>query len=307
MYSCVVVSMFVTYVCVLMAVGYFTLFERKALACMQIRKGPNKVGVGGILQPIADAVKLLSKQYLVPSRANKLCFYFAPVFSFTLSLMLWHAFPFYYANYYVVFGLMYFFCVSSVSVFGTIMAGWASNSKYAMIGAIRGAAQAISYEVSFSLLALFCVFLRGGFSLSGVEFPGVALAFLAFPLFQMFLATMLAETNRAPFDLVEGESELVSGFNVEYSGVGFTLIFIAEYCSMLFMSVFVSVFWLGGFSAWFFSGPAVLVVKSLFVCFFFVLCRGALPRHRYDLLMSLTWKSFLPASLIGLLVTFWLS
>nr|YP_009353884.1 NADH dehydrogenase subunit 1 [Laternula truncata]AQZ26188.1 NADH dehydrogenase subunit 1 [Laternula truncata] len=291
------VCVIITYICVLLAVAFFTLFERKILGYAQLRKGPNKVGVVGLLQPFSDALKLLSKEYAVLLECNQLCFFLAPALSFFLAMMMWNIFPSFNGISYFVFGVIYFLCVSSVSVYGVLLAGWSSNSKYALIGAIRGAAQTISYEVSFSLLLLFCVFLTSTFDLEEFYFP---IALLGFPLFLMFVASMLAETNRAPFDLVEGESELVSGFNVEYSGPGFTLIFLAEYANIIFISTFTSMIWLGGFSFWFISGPSVLVFKSLLLSFFFVWARGALPRYRYDLLMSLAWKSFLPAALVGL-------
>nr|YP_009353854.1 NADH dehydrogenase subunit 1 [Lyonsia norwegica]AQZ26147.1 NADH dehydrogenase subunit 1 [Lyonsia norwegica] len=297
----VLISMVITYLCVMLAVGYFTLMERKVLGGVQLRKGPNKVGVAGILQPIADGLKLLSKQYFYPARSNKLSFYLAPAMFFVLSLMLWHVSPMYFPATYFLYGVLFFLCVSSISVFGVLVAGWASNSKYAIMGAVRGAAQTISYEVSFSLLLLFCVFGQGGFCVGGGG-KEMVWAVLGLPLFLMFLTTVLAETNRTPFDLVEGESELVSGYNVEYGGLGFTLIFIAEYSSMLFMSSMGSMMWLGGFSACFVAGPPVLVAKTLALCYFFVITRGALPRFRYDLLMGLTWKSFLPASLVGVVV-----
>lgn len=180
--------------------------------------------------------------------------------------------------------MIYFLCVSSVRVYGVLLAGWSSNSKYALIGAVRGAAQTISYEVRFSLLLLFCIFIIRTFDLEGFYFP---VALIGFPLFCIFVARILAETNRAPFDLVEGESELVSGFNVEYGGPGFTLIFLAEYANIIFISTFTRIIWLGGFRLGFVSGPMVLVLKRLILSFFFVWARGALPRYRYDLLISL--------------------
>nr|YP_009353867.1 NADH dehydrogenase subunit 1 [Myadora brevis]AQZ26162.1 NADH dehydrogenase subunit 1 [Myadora brevis] len=295
----VVVSFLVTYIFILAGVAYFTLLERKGLGYFQRRKGPNKVGFIGVFQPLADALKLFLKEFIIPKRSNKYCFVMAPVFTLMISLLLWHAFPSFYPSTCLGWGILYVLCVSSLNVYGTMISGWSSNSKYALLGAMRAVAQTISYEVSMSLFILFVVILYGSFDLYSISEKSFMVWVLFPPLFFQFLASVLAETNRAPFDLAEGESELVSGFNVEYSGGGFALIFMAEYANILFMSTLVSVLWLGGFSV---GSPLLLGVKTLFISFFFIWSRATLPRHRYDLLMALTWKSFLPMALIGLLV-----
>nr|YP_009353839.1 NADH dehydrogenase subunit 1 [Euciroa cf. queenslandica STW-2017]AQZ26123.1 NADH dehydrogenase subunit 1 [Euciroa cf. queenslandica STW-2017] len=295
-------SFLITYIFCLLSVAYFTLFERKVLAYSQKRKGPNKVGYWGFFQPFADAIKLFTKELTVPSKSNWVPFILAPILSLGLSLMLWHVYPNFNSIYYVSWGLLYFLCVSSVNVYGVLLAGWSSNSKYALLGSLRGAAQTISYEVSMALILLFSMYMYQTLSVEELSTNPMWFMLLSPPLFIMFVASAMAETNRAPFDLVEGESELVSGFNVEYGGPGFALIFMGEYANIIFMSSLVSVLWCGGFNLLGFSSVWILVIKTMVLMYFFVWARATLPRFRYDLLMSLTWKYFLPISLSMLML-----
>nr|NP_203513.1 NADH dehydrogenase subunit 1 [Terebratalia transversa]AAK95504.1 NADH dehydrogenase subunit 1 [Terebratalia transversa] len=276
-----------TLVPILLSMAFFTLLERKILGYAQNRKGPNKVGVGGWLQPILDAVKLLSKDLVSPSRSSKVGFFFAPVAMILLSLIFWLNYWSAFSFSYLSKGVLYFMCVSSLSVYPVFMSGWASNSKYALLGAIRSVAQTISYEISMVLIILVPLCLVGGFDMNlmpGFFWVGVLFPYMVLP----WAVTVLAETNRAPFDFAEGESELVSGYNVEYGGVPFTLIFMGEYISILFLSLMTAVLFMGTGMVW---------VKTLGVAVVFVLVRSALPRLRYDLIMGLTWKCYLPVVL----------
>nr|BAN70246.1 NADH dehydrogenase subunit 1 [Chrysomallon squamiferum] len=299
-----IVSFFMTYVCILLGLAFFTLLERKGLGYMQVRKGPNKVGIMGLPQPLADAAKLLTKEMSKPSMVNQLPYYAAPVLSLILALMLWQLFPSNSVVTVLKFGMLFFLCVSSMNVYGTLLAGWGSNSKYALLGAIRAIAQTISYEVSLALILLFSLFLS--FSLSLVDIQEcqslVWFCFLLFPLSMVWLVSCVAETNRAPFDFAEGESELVSGFNVEYGAGGFALIFMAEYANILLMSLLTCCIFFGGPFFFGLSLDIISSLKVLFFCFVFVWIRVTLPRFRYDLLMGLTWKSFLPLALSGLVL-----
>nr|QGW36206.1 NADH dehydrogenase subunit 1 [Monodonta labio] len=292
----------VTYICVLLGVAFFTLLERKGLGYFQIRKGPNKVGLGGLPQPLADAAKLFTKELAKPTLANQSPYFLAPVLSLVLALLLWELYPSEGCGGYFLWGVLFFLCVSSLNVYGTLLAGWASNSKYALLGAIRAVAQTISYEVSLALILLFVLFVCGSFSFIEIKgmYGGVWLSFLLFPISLVWFVSCVAETNRAPFDFAEGESELVSGFNIEYSAGGFALIFMAEYGNILVMSMFTSVLFFGGGSVVGVDFDLVMSLKILFFAFLFVWVRATLPRFRYDLLMGLTWKSFLPVSLGGL-------
>nr|AND96615.1 NADH deshydrogenase subunit 1 [Helictopleurus quadripunctatus] len=283
---------------VLIGLAFLTLMERKVLGYIQIRKGPNKVGFTGILQPFSDAIKLFTKEQTFPYMSNYLIYYMSPVFSLCLSLMLWLCMPFLTYLFNFNLGVLYFLCISSLGVYTIMMAGWSSNSNYSMLGALRAVAQTISYEVSLFLILLSFLFLVS--KLNFLEFlkyqDNMWFLFLCFPLCFMWFISSLAETNRTPFDFAEGESELVSGFNVEYSSGGFALIFLAEYSSILFMSMLCSLLFLGGdlYSVGFFF-------KLVFMAFLWVWVRGTLPRYRYDKLMYLCWKSFLPVSLNYLL------
>nr|YP_010644141.1 NADH dehydrogenase subunit 1 [Potamopyrgus estuarinus]ADB93372.1 NADH dehydrogenase subunit 1 [Potamopyrgus estuarinus]WBV76827.1 NADH dehydrogenase subunit 1 [Potamopyrgus estuarinus]WMX20472.1 NADH dehydrogenase subunit 1 [Potamopyrgus estuarinus] len=303
------ISCLFTYICVLLAVAFFTLLERKGLSYMQIRKGPNKVGIAGLPQPLADAAKLLTKEIAKPTSANYSPYFLAPVFSFILALLLWQLYPSLYSSGYFKWGILFFLCVSSLNVYGTLLAGWASNSKYALLGSLRAIAQTISYEVSMALILLFPLFMLA--TLSFIELSesqeSIWLSFLMLPVSFIWFVTCIAETNRAPFDFAEGESELVSGFNIEYGAAGFALIFLAEYANILVMSLFSAVLFFGGTSNFFFFSDIAFTLKILFFAFLFIWVRASYPRFRYDLLMSLTWKAFLPVALAALALIFSLS
>nr|YP_008081151.1 NADH dehydrogenase subunit 1 [Thyridosmylus langii]AGH27228.1 NADH dehydrogenase subunit 1 [Thyridosmylus langii] len=285
-------------ICVLVGVAFLTLLERKVLGYIQIRKGPNKVGFCGVPQPFCDAIKLFSKEQTYPIMSNYLSYYISPIMSLFLALLIWVIFPYGVNLYSFNLGLLFFLCCTSLGVYTVMIAGWSSNSSYALLGGLRAVAQTISYEVSMALLMMSFVILIGSFNLLDFEIyqKNIWFLMLSFPLMLAWLASSLAETNRTPFDFAEGESELVSGFNIEYSSGGFALIFLAEYASILFMSLLFSVMFLGSdlFSLMFF-------MKLLFIAFLFIWVRGTLPRFRYDKLMYLAWKSYLPLSLNYLL------
>nr|AND96288.1 NADH deshydrogenase subunit 1 [Onthophagus yukae] len=293
-----VITTLIMIVMVLVGLAFLTLMERKVLGYIQIRKGPNKVGFMGILQPFSDAVKLFTKEQTFPFMSNFMIYFMSPVFSLFLSLILWLCMPFLTYLFNFNLGILYFLCCSSLGVYTIMMAGWSSNSNYSMLGSLRAVAQTISYEVSLFLILLSFLFLV--MSLNLLDFmkyqQNIWLLFLCFPLCLMWFVSSLAETNRTPFDFAEGESELVSGFNVEYSSGGFALIFLAEYSSILFMSMMCCVLFLGAniYSISFF-------MKLVFMSFLWVWVRGTLPRYRYDKLMYLCWKSFLPVALNFLL------
>nr|QWZ46335.1 NADH dehydrogenase subunit 1 [Machla sappho] len=297
----VFVSMLVLVVCVLVGVAFLTLLERKVLGYIQVRKGPNKVGFIGFLQPFSDAVKLFTKEQTFPYMSNFNIYYLSPVMNFFISLLLWMMMPF--VSIYLNFNLslLFFLSVSSVSVYTIMLAGWSSNSNYSLLGSLRSVAQTISYEVSLALVLMSFIFLILSFDLTDFfKFQSyVWFIYLCLPLCVMWVISSLAETNRTPFDFAEGESELVSGFNVEYSSGTFAMIFLAEYASILFMSMICVMIFLGGdFVSFFFF------LKLVFISFFWVWARGTLPRFRYDKLMYLAWKSFLPCSLNYLILFF---
>nr|AWD29688.1 NADH dehydrogenase subunit 1 [Anopheles gambiae] len=281
-------------ICVMVGVAFLTLLERKVLGYIQIRKGPNKVGFNGLLQPFSDAVKLFTKEQTYPLLSNYISYYFSPVFSLFLSLLIWMCIPYLIKLYSFNLGVLFFLCCTSLGVYTVMIAGWSSNSNYALLGGLRAVAQTISYEVSLALILLSFIFLVDNYNFLSFYFyqDYVWFIFFCFPLGLVWLASCLAETNRTPFDFAEGESELVSGFNVEYSSGGFALIFLAEYSSILFMSMLFVVIFLGSdiYSFMFF-------LKLSFISFIFIWVRGTLPRFRYDKLMYLAWKSFLPLSL----------
>nr|QPO06663.1 NADH dehydrogenase subunit 1 [Anopheles longipalpis] len=281
-------------ICVMVGVAFLTLLERKVLGYIQIRKGPNKVGFNGLLQPFSDAVKLFTKEQTYPLLANYISYYFSPVFSLFLSLLIWMCIPYLIKLYSFNLGVLFFLCCTSLGVYTVMIAGWSSNSNYALLGGLRAVAQTISYEVSLALILLSFIFLVGNYNFLNFYIYQDYVWFIVFcfPLGLVWLASCLAETNRTPFDFAEGESELVSGFNVEYSSGGFALIFLAEYSSILFMSMLFVVIFLGSdiYSFMFFF-------KLSFISFIFIWVRGTLPRFRYDKLMYLAWKSFLPLSL----------
>ncbi len=293
---------------ILLAVAFLTLLERKLLASVQLRRGPSVIGFFGLMQPLADGLKLFVKEAIVPSQASQLVFLLAPLITFSISLITWSIIPF---GYGIVFsdldlGLLFFFAISSLSVYGIIIAGWSSNSKYAFLGSLRSAAQMISYEVSIGLIIINIIIFVGSLNLTNIVIlqQNVWFLFPFFPIFLLFIISGLAETNRPPFDLPEAEAELVAGYIVEYSAVGFALFFIGEYSNIILNSTFSALLFLGGwcFPFNFFGNSFSLLsfsflFKILLMLFFFILVRAALPRYRYDQLMQLGWKFFLPISI----------
>jgi NADH-quinone oxidoreductase subunit H len=290
------------------AVAYLTLMERKVIGAMQLRKGPNVVGPFGLLQPLADGVKLMFKEVILPAKANKILFLLAPIITFTLALIGWAVVPF--SETFVIadlnIGVMYLLASSSLGVYGVIIAGWASNSKYAFLGAIRSSAQMISYEVSIGLIIISVVLCVGSLNLSEIVLAQKNHWFVLpmFPMFVLFFVSALAETNRHPFDLPEAESELVAGYNVEYSSMPFSMFFLGEYANMILISSFASILFLGGWLPICDSefcnaipGAIWLCAKIFALLFCFIWVRATLPRYRYDQLMRLGWKVFLPLSL----------
>nr|YP_010414518.1 NADH dehydrogenase subunit 1 [Gatzara nigrivena]URT60671.1 NADH dehydrogenase subunit 1 [Gatzara nigrivena] len=306
----IILGSLILVITVLVGVAFLTLMERKVLGYIQIRKGPNKVGLCGVPQPFCDAIKLFTKEQTYPIMSNYLSYYLSPVVSLFLSLLIWMVFPYLTNLYNFNLGLLFFLCCTSMGVYTVMIAGWSSNSNYALLGGLRAVAQTISYEVSMALLLLSLVFMIGSFNLIDFNFYQnyIWFIFLFLPISLAWITSMLAETNRTPFDFAEGESELVSGFNVEYSSGGFALIFLAEYASILFMSMLYSVIFLGSdvFSIMFF-------MKLVFISFLFIWVRGTLPRYRYDKLMYLAWKSYLPLALnfmffsLGLKIFMWIN
>ena len=298
----------------LLAVAYLTYAERRVIAAMQLRKGPNVVGPFGLLQPIADAVKLFFKETILPSGANKIVFVMAPMLTFILGMIGWAVIPF--GEGLVIsdinVGILYLFAISSLGVYGVIMSGWSSNSKYPFLGALRSAAQMVSYEVSMGFVIITVLVLVGSLNLSDIVLAQQgSYGFLNWfwlpllPMFVIFFVSVLAETNRSPFDLPEGESELVAGFFSEYSAMTFALFFLGEYANMILMSAMTSILFLGGWLPPFdvapfnwVPGPIWLMAKVAVVLFFFLWVRATFPRYRYDQLMRLGWKVFLPFSLL---------
>lgn len=287
----------------LLAVAFLTLAERKVMGGMQRRRGPNRVGVGGILQPLADGVKLLLKETVLPALSNKFLFLFAPLLSFFLALLGWVVVPF---GEGVVLadldlGLLFLFAISSLGVYGVVLAGWSSNSRYGFLGGLRSAAQMVSYEVSIGLILISLLLSVGSLNFTRLVMFQHHVWFILpfFPLFLLFFVSALAETNRPPFDLPEAEAELVSGYNVEYSAAGFALFFIGEYANIILMSWLTSLLFLGGWHFPLLPLPPIfpMVMKVLLVLFLFIWVRVAFPRYRYDQLMRLGWKVFLPLSL----------
>nr|WMQ77975.1 NADH dehydrogenase subunit 1 [Ericeia subcinerea] len=283
---------------VLIGVAFLTLLERKVLGYIQIRKGPNKLGMMGILQPFSDAIKLFTKEQTYPNYSNYIMYYFSPVVSFILSLMIWMVIPYYFNLISFNLGIMFILSCMSLGVYTVMVAGWSSNSNYALLGGLRAVAQTISYEVSLAMILLSSVVMIMDYNLLSFMLYQNMVWFiiLMFPLSLCWISSMLAETNRTPFDFAEGESELVSGFNVEYSSGGFALIFLAEYSSILFMSLLFVMVYMGGFDL-----TVFFFLKLTFISFLFIWVRGTLPRYRYDKLMYLAWKSYLPVSMNFLL------
>lgn len=310
----IVTQIFAIIVPLLIAVAYLTYFERKVIASMQLRKGPNVVGPFGLLQPLADGAKLFIKETILPSGANKILFAMAPMLTFILSLIAWAVIPFdagmVLAD--INVGILYLFAISSLGVYGVIMAGWASNSKYAFLGALRSAAQMVSYEVSIGFVIITVLLCVGSLNLSAIVEAQKTIWFAIplLPMFIIFFVSALAETNRAPFDLPEGESELVAGYFVEYSSMTFALFFLGEYANMILMSGMTAVLFLGGWLPpidiapfnWI-PGPIWFFIKISLVLFCFLWVRATFPRYRYDQLMRLGWKVFLPLSLAWVVIT----
>lgn len=301
-------------IALLIAVAYLTYAERKVLAAMQLRRGPNVVGPFGLFQPFADAIKLLTKETIIPTVANKGIFIAAPIITFALSLAAWAVIPvndgWVMAD--INVGILYLFAISSLGVYGIIMAGWASNSKYPFLGALRSAAQMVSYEVSIGLVLITVLLCVGSLNLSDIVRAQEKVWFVLplFPMFIVFFISALAETNRTPFDLPEAEAELVAGYFSEYSSMSFGMFYLAEYANMILMSTMVSILFLGGWLAplnmvpfTYIPGPIWLALKVAFMLFCFIWIRATFPRYRYDQLMRLGWKVFLPFSLLWLVLT----
>ncbi len=306
----------------LAAVAYLTYFERKVIGYMQVRIGPNRVGFRGVLQPIADIIKLLSKEIIVPTRSNRYLFVAAPLFSLIPALVGWAVIPFdegmVLAN--INAGVLYLFSMSSLAVYGILIAGWASNSKYAMLGALRSAAQTISYEIAMGFALVGVLLAANSMNISAIvesQQGGVLHWWMVplLPLLMVFWIAGVAETNRAPFDLAEGESEIVAGFHVEYSGIGFALFFLSEYASMITISILLALFFMGGWLSPFEGVPLLedvffvvppfvwLMVKTSFFLFVYLWIRATFPRYRYDQLMRLGWKVLIPVSIVWVVVT----
>lgn len=302
---------------ILLSVAYFTHIERKIMGTVQRRQGPNVVGTFGILQALADGLKLLVKEVILPSNANLNIFLLTPVLTFSLSLMNWAVIPFdahaYFIN--INLSLLYLFAISSLSIYGILLSGWASNSKYSFLGSIRSAAQMISYEVCIGFILLIIVLISGSFSLIDIIQLQISTNFLIifeFILFFIFLICILAETNRHPFDLPEAESELVSGYNTEYSSMSFALFFLGEYANMLLMSSLTVILFCGGWlmpDFYLFNiipGSFFFAIKTLIFVIFFAWMRVLLPRYRYDQLMMLGWKKLLPFIIFLFLLSYML-
>ncbi len=298
----------------LIGVAYLTYAERKVLAAMQLRKGPNVVGPFGLFQPFADAIKMLMKETILPAGANRGLFLLAPMLTFALAMISWAVIPVNpgWVNANINVGILYLFAISSLGVYGVIIAGWASNSKYAFLGALRSAAQMVSYEVSMGFVIVTVVLCVGSLNLTAVVEAQRNWWFCIplFPMFVVFFISTLAETNRPPFDLPEGESEIVAGFFVEYSSMSFALFFLGEYANMILMSALTTILFLGGWLAPFglapftwIPGPVWFIAKICFCLFVFLWVRATFPRYRYDQLMRLGWKVFLPLSLFWLVLT----
>jgi NADH-quinone oxidoreductase subunit H len=310
----VVIESLALLVPLLISVAYLTYAERKVLAAMQSRKGPNVVGPFGLWQPFADALKMLMKETIIPSGSNPLLFLMAPMLTFGLAMIAWAVIPV--TNGWAIadinVGILYLFAISSLGVYGIIIAGWASNSKYAFLGALRSAAQMVSYEVSMGFIIVCVLLVAGTLNLTDIVLAQRTIWFCIplFPMFIMFFISTLAECNRAPFDLPEGESEIVAGFFVEYSSMSFALFFLGEYANMILMSALTTILFLGGWLAPFevapftwLPGPIWFILKICFVLFGFLWVRATFPRYRYDQLMRLGWKVFLPLSLFWVVLT----
>nr|AUT80954.1 NADH dehydrogenase subunit 1 [Prionailurus planiceps] len=286
---------------ILLAVAFLTLVERKVLGYMQLRKGPNIVGPYGLLQPIADAVKLFTKEPLRPLTSSMFMFIMAPILALTLALTMWVPLPMPYPLINMNLGVLFMLAMSSLAVYSILWSGWASNSKYALIGALRAVAQTISYEVTLAIILLSVLLMNGSFTLATLIITQeyMWLIIPAWPLAMMWFISTLAETNRAPFDLTEGESELVSGFNVEYAAGPFALFFLAEYANIIMMNILTTILFFGAFHNPYMPELYAVnfTVKTLLLTITFLWIRASYPRFRYDQLMHLLWKNFLPLTL----------
>lgn len=318
----IIIKIVVIILPLLLCVAYLTLAERKVIGYIQVRIGPNRVGLRGLLQPIADVVKLLHKEIVVPTQSNRYLFIIAPVLSLAPALVGWSVIPFQegivLAN--INAGILFLFALSSLGVYGILIAGWASNSKYAMLGALRSAAQTISYEIAMGFAIVGVLLAAGSMNLTDIVLSQQGglwhwWALPLLPLFFVFWIAGIAETNRAPFDLAEGESEIVAGFHVEYSSIGFAVFFLAEYASMILISAILSILFLGGWLSpfegipalndiFFFVPPFVwLLLKISFFLFVYLWIRATFPRYRYDQLMRLGWKVLIPVTIVWIIVT----
>ena len=315
----IIIKILVIVVPLLLCVAYLTFAERKVIGFMQVRIGPNRVGFAGLLQPIADLIKLISKEIIIPTRSNKYLFIIAPLFALAPSLAGWAVIPFQeglvVAN--INAGVLYLFAVSSLGVYGVIIAGWASNSKYAMLGALRSAAQTVSYEIAMGFALVGVLLAAGSMNITDIVLSqqGGIWHWWALPLFMVFWIAGIAETNRAPFDMAEGESEIVAGFHVEYSAIGFAIFFMAEYASMVLISTITTLLFLGGWLSpfenmpflndifFFVPGVVWLLAKISFFLFVYLWVRATFPRYRYDQLMRLGWKVLIPVTIVWVIVT----
>jgi len=318
----IVVKIVVLMIPLMLAVAYFTYWERKIIGWMQVRIGPNRVGWKGLLQPFADLIKMMFKEIIVPASANRFLFLLAPLLSLITAYAAWAAVPmdpnFVIAD--INAGLLYILAMTSLGVYGVILAGWASNSKYAFLGAMRSAAQIVAYEIAMGFALIGVLMAGGSLNLGDIvtaqEGTSIGSWFIwpLFPLFVVYFISGVAETNRAPFDVAEGESEIVAGFHVEYSGIGFALFFLAEYTNMLLITVLTAVFFLGGWLSPFagiealegslIAAPSIvwLLLKMMIFCFCFLWFRATFPRYRYDQIMRLGWKVFIPVTIVWIVV-----
>nr|YP_010936689.1 NADH dehydrogenase subunit 1 [Nesidiocoris poppiusi]WKW91659.1 NADH dehydrogenase subunit 1 [Nesidiocoris poppiusi] len=296
-----ILNLIILLIFILISVAFVTLLERKVLGYIQLRKGPNKVGFMGILQPFSDGLKLFFKEQTYPISSNFLLYYLTPIFMLILSFLVWTVFPYYINIFMFNYSLLFFMCCTGLGVYGVMLCGWSSNSLYSLLGGLRAVAQTISYEVSMMLIIMCLLLYTYGYELINflVFQKEIWFLFFSFPLFFCWFSCCLAETNRSPFDFAEGESELVSGFNVEYSSGGFAFIFLSEYMNIIFMSMLSGMVFLGGN-----VNEFSFYLKWVFLIFCFIWVRGTLPRFRYDKLMYLTWKMFLPFSLNYLILFF---
>lgn len=318
----VIIKILIIVVPLLLCVAYLIYAERKVIGYIQVRIGPNRVGILGLLQPIADLIKLITKEIIIPTKSNKYLFIIAPLFALVPSLVGWAVIPFQegmvLAN--INAGLLYVFAMSSLGVYGVLIAGWASNSKYAMFGALRSTAQTVSYEIAMGFALVGALLAAGSTNLTDIVLSqkGGLMHWWFVPLLPLFLVFWIAgiaETNRAPFDLAEGESEIVAGFHVEYSGIGFALFFLAEYASMILISALISIIFMGGWLSPFEGIPVLediffvvpgfvwLLLKISFFLFVYLWVRATFPRYRYDQLMRLGWKVLIPVTIVWIIVT----